>query len=89
MSSYNQYAIEQVYGLPWEHYVFIKCDLCGFIYRWGVRALGVVQCPVCGAWSFRPHLVDKTEYIKQMQKLTTNDIMRMQREKWNPRRFER
>ena len=80
-------AVDEVYGLPWEYYVFVKCQLCGYIFRWGARALSVVQCPICGAYSFSPKLVSKEEYRRQMERLTVDDIKRMQREKWSPRKY--
>jgi hypothetical protein len=58
-------------GLNSAEYVFVKCLVCQSVFRWGIYGFqeGAINCPICGALTWNPKLVSKTEYLQWLQRV--------------------
>jgi len=76
-------------GLETEKYVFVKCLVCKSVYRWGIYGFqeGAIHCPICGATTWNPQLVEKIDYIHFLQKMgSTQRLYDLQKVIWDFRR---
>jgi hypothetical protein len=78
-------------GLDLSLYVFVKCLVCQSVYRWGIYGFreGAVHCPICGATTWNPTLVDKTTYLRYLQRMgSIKNSVEKQKRLWDFRRQE-
>jgi hypothetical protein len=79
---------EDLYGIDFSQYVFVQCLMpgCRSVYRWGIYGFqeGAIHCPICGAVTWSPKLVDKMTYIHYMQKMgNLKNLGQVQRKLWD------
>lgn len=82
---------EDLQGIDFSQYVFVQCLVCKSVYRWGIYGFqeGAVHCPICGAVTWNPKLVDKMAYIHYMQRLgSIKNLGQLQRALWDARRTD-
>ena len=80
---------KDLHGLPTEQYVFVKCLVCKSVYRWGIYGFreGAVHCPICGAVTWNPILVDKIDYYHWLQRVgRIKNLGDLQKSMWDWRR---
>lgn len=82
---------EDLKGIDWSKYVFVKCLVCQAVYRWGIYGFqeGAVHCPICGAVTWNPKLVSKMEYYHWLQKVgSIKNLSDLQKAEWDYRRTD-
>lgn len=60
---------DALHQVEWEKYYYVECLICHGVYRLGMYGFeeGATNCVYCGAYSWNPHLVDKTTYRRFLE----------------------